>query len=934
MNPERQKRIDHIYRAALTKTAEARVSFLSEACAGDTELRREVEALFADSQTQAITVATGPLAPNSQIGAYRIDAQIGAGGMGIVFRAFDTKLKRPVAIKFLSDELADPVTRRRFQREAQMASSLNHPHIVAVYDAGEFETRHYLVTEFVDGGTFKDWVQAEKRTPLQVVELLTGVADGLAAAHEAGIVHRDVKPANILVAKNGYAKLADFGLAKLAEGPNADPTRTGIEAQTHTGVVIGTIAYMSPEQVSGKAPDSRSDIFSFGVVFYEALAGRRPFEGATGLELMQAILSRAPSPLPGSVPPALRVAIEKALEKNPADRYQSMRDLVIDLRRIARQTTESTTSIAPPRSYRWLWAAAFALVLGLSSAAILLRTRSAAPGPVQYEQITHFADSATSPALSPDGRMLTFKRSENADTFVNGGNIYVQPLPDGEPVQLTHDGTSKLSPVFLPDGARIAYGVSGGHHNWDTWVVPVLGGGEPTRMLANASGLTWIENAGKRRILFSEYKGDAGVHMAIVTSTESRSDAHDVYVPASVNGMAHRSYLSPDGKWVLVAEMEFSNWMPCRVVPYDGTSPGHAVGPSPARCTNAAWSPDGKWMYFSADTGRGFHIWRQRFPEGTPEQVTPSGATDEEGIAFAPDGRSFLTAIGSSQSTIWVHDAHGERQITSQGYGYQPSFSPDGKKLYFLVRSTETRHFVSGALWRMDLESGKKDPLVPDVLMQAYNVSADGKRVVFIGDDANGHSPLRLAFLDSRSGPRQLASVEARSPYFGANGDVFFVGDNSKGEFLYRVREDGSDLQPLAPSHFLYGVSPDGKWIAAWMEEPSETGNSIVAYPAAGGSPVLIVGNGAGAGAPYAPPMVSWSPDAKYFYVGVYAVPLPAGQILPRLPSSGLLYSKDANALAGARIIGSGGLFTGPNPSIYAYTKQNTQRNIYRVPVP
>jgi serine/threonine protein kinase len=741
MNPERLKRIDQIYRAALSKTAEERASFLSEACASDTGLRLEVEALLADSQAQTTTVATNPLAPNSWIGPYRIDAQIGAGGMGIVFRAFDAKLKRPIAIKFLSDDLADPVARRRFQREAQMSSSLNHPHILAVYDAGEFETRHYLVTEFVDGGTFKDWVQADKRTPLQVVELLIGVADGLAAAHEAGIVHRDVKPANILVAKNGYAKLADFGLAKLSEGGNADLTRTGMEAQTHSGIIIGTIAYMSPEQVSGKATDARSDIFSFGVVLYEAVAGRRPFEGATGLELMQAILGRAPSPLPASVPTALQAAIEKALEKNPADRYQSMRDLVVDLRRIARHTTESATAIAPRRSHRWLWAATFALVLGLSSAAILLLTRSAPPGPVQYEQITHFADSATSPALSPDGRMLVFKRSENADTFSNGGDIYVQPLPNGEPVQLTHDGTSKLSPVFLPDGARIAYGVSGGHHNWDTWVVSVLGGGEPTRMLANASGLTWIESAGKRRILFSEYKGDAGIHMAIVSSTESRSDAHDVYVPASVNGMAHRSSLSPDGKSVLVAEMEFSNWMPCRIVPYDGSSPGHAVGPSPARCTSAAWSPDGQWMYFTADTGRGFHIWRQRFPEGTPEQVTPSGATEEEGIAFAPDGRSFLTAIGSSQSTIWVHDARGEHQMTSQGFGYQPSFSPDGKKLYYLVRSTESRHFVSGALWRLDLDSGKSDPLLPDVLMQSYNVSPDGRRVVFIGDDADGHSP-------------------------------------------------------------------------------------------------------------------------------------------------------------------------------------------------
>src|SRR5690349_5722427 len=206
----------------------------------------------------------------TQLGSYEITALLGKGGMGEVWRARDKKLGREVAIKILPDNLVDAAARRRFQREAQMASSLNHPHILTVYDAGESEGRQYLVTEYIDGGTLRDWVKAEKRTWRQTVELLTGVADGLAAAHAAGILHRDIKPANILVAKNGYAKVADFGLAKLTEDtPRAEDTLTMADAETRPGVVVGTVAYMSPEQASGKPLDHRSDIFSFGVLLYE-----------------------------------------------------------------------------------------------------------------------------------------------------------------------------------------------------------------------------------------------------------------------------------------------------------------------------------------------------------------------------------------------------------------------------------------------------------------------------------------------------------------------------------------------------------------------------------------------------------------------------------------------------------------------------------------
>jgi eukaryotic-like serine/threonine-protein kinase len=365
MASDRWRQIEELYQLALKLGAAERSALLAGA---DPDLRHEVETLLAEQADSDVTqVAVG-----FQLGTYRIEAPIGEGGMGVVYRALDTKLNRPVAIKFLSNELADAEARRRFQREAQLASALNHPHILTVYDAGEFEGRQYLVTEFVDGGTLKSWAKQEPRTWRQIIELLVGVADGLATAHAAGIFHRYIKPENILVAKNGYAKLADFGLAKAAEGAeNRELTRTLTERQTRAGVIVGTIAYMSPEQASGKPVDARSDIFSFGVVLYELLEGQRPFTGATELEVLKTIIHGAPEPLRAETPLALRIVVEKALEKEPAERYQSMREMVVDLRRAIRATgvsgsgtlvssgtsQESGAPVAASRS-RWPWAAA------------------------------------------------------------------------------------------------------------------------------------------------------------------------------------------------------------------------------------------------------------------------------------------------------------------------------------------------------------------------------------------------------------------------------------------------------------------------------------------------------------------------------------------------------------------------------------------------
>ena len=233
--------------------------------------------------------------------------------------------------------------------------------------------------------------------------------------------------------------------------------------------------------------------------------------------------------------------------------------------------------------------------------------------------------------------MIAFIRGP--ETFLNRGQIYVKMLPDGQPVRLTHDASSKMAPVFSPDGSRIAYTATDTSAGWNTGMVPVLDG-EPEELLPNAAALTWAD---PEHVLFSEIK--TGHHMGIVIATESRTGERDVYLPADKGGMAHRSWLSPDAKWILVSEMDTVGWAPCRVLPFDGSSSGETVGPRPARCTYAGWSPDGKMMYFSADRGDGYHIWRERFPNGVPEQLT-LGPTEEEGIAVSPDGRSLVTSAG------------------------------------------------------------------------------------------------------------------------------------------------------------------------------------------------------------------------------------------------------------------------------------------------
>jgi eukaryotic-like serine/threonine-protein kinase len=339
-------------------------------------------------------------------------------------------------------------------------------------------------------------------------------------------------------------------------------------------------------------------------------------------------------------------------------------------------------------------------------------------------------------------------------------------------------------------------------------------------------------------------------------------------------------------------------------------------------------------MYFTAQTANGIHIWRQRFPDGAPQQVT-SGAVTEEGIQFAPDGRSFVTSIGTSQSTLWIHDQRGDRQITSEGYSFMPSISPDGKKLYYLVRANGLRSWNQGALWVADLITGERHQVFPNRQLLHYSLSADGQRIVFVTIDDQAHSPVWVAPLNDPNAARQITTANASVAYFGAPGEVVFGG--AEDFAILRIREGGGESQKMIPTPLMpLSVSSDGEWIA--VQDPRAWG-ALIVYPTRGGSPVRLCDHCAPPwGTDTMPFYLGWSPDRKFllwnFSGSMYAISLASGRMLPEIPAAGVQSPEAVRALAGVRLVtNEPHVFSGPHPTVYIVMKVTAQRNIYRVPV-
>ncbi len=448
----RWEKVERIYNAALERPEAERAAFLGDACGGDEELRRDVESLVGKAQSAASGAHV--LAAGRQISAYRVISKLGAGGMGEVYLAEDTRLGRRVALKVLPRKVADdPARKARLIHEARAASALNHPNIVTLYDIGSEGGIDFLVMEYVAGKPLTELIPRRGMPVKEALRCASQIADALASAHAAGIVHRDLKPGNVMVTEEGLAKVLDFGLAKkFVVGPEAE-TETEL---TTEGAVLGTVAYMSPEQAEGKPVDARSDIFSFGALLYEMVTERRPFERDSNLSTLAAILHQEPKPVREvalHIPPELEQIIARCLRKDPTRRFQHIDDVRVELEELRQEAGTPVPQTAVPRWRRWLWFLVdIAAVLALS--VVWWWRQPPAAGDLRAVPLVSFAGRTWGSSLSPDGNRVAFVwNGEKQDS----SQIYVIEIGGGAPVRITNQAGAPWGLAWSPDDRHIAF---------------------------------------------------------------------------------------------------------------------------------------------------------------------------------------------------------------------------------------------------------------------------------------------------------------------------------------------------------------------------------------------------------------------------------------------------------------------------------------------
>jgi eukaryotic-like serine/threonine-protein kinase len=808
------------------------------------------------------------------IAHYRILEKLGEGGMGEVYKARDEHLDRFAALKLLpAERLNDPERRLRFVQEAKSASALNHPNIIHIYDVTESEGTPFLAMEYVPGRTLGQLI-GRKGLPLnEALKYSVQIADGLAKAHSAGIVHRDLKPSNVMVTDEGLIKVLDFGLAKLTEPAGGELTETRSTRHLETprtgkGMIVGTAAYMSPEQAEGKTVDSRSDIFSFGAVLYEMLSGRRAFQGDSYMATLAQVLREEPIPLhevaPG-VPPELEKLVARCLRKDPERRLRSMADLKVALQELKEdsesgrlpQTVSGAKARAPLQRKWWLAASAFC---ALAAAALLWlflpssRTRESA---LKEVPLTSYPGSENSPTFSPDGNQIAFswngEKQDNTD-------IFVKLIGPGPALRLTSDPADDVFPAWSPDGQNIAFLRDFGAGKYGVFLIPALGGPEQKLLdvlIPNAEWLpgpylAWLPDS--KGIIFMRKDSPehpAGLFLLMLETRERRRLTSPP--PGSLGDSAPA--LSPDGSRLVFSRMT-------------GVGPGDlylaalntdfSAAAEPQRITffnwrgaGAAWTSNGRAIVFSQDN----KLWRIKFSRwghtpGKPEQIESLGNGGTSPV-ISRHGRHLayvsnyggplniwrLSIPGSSKGEGKTAAASADLIPSTRGE-FAPQYSPDGKKIAF-----ESDRTGNLEIWTCESDGSKCNQLTslgaqatgvphwsPDSERLAFYSRPEGKAQIYV-INAEGGAAERLTH-DSWENFFAVWSRDGRWIYFASN-------RSGKNQIWKMPSGGGARVQVTQNGGFACTESPDGTSLYYTQSEDPNSG--VWKMPVGGGPETRVL---------------------------------------------------------------------------------------------